>query len=222
MGSNLPTPPVGRAATTDLDSLIVSPGSPRSIQPASPISNPEVRPQILEDASTASLLRDEPVTLIHGPRFTLDPDGVATHDETTVDIVTVPCPGGHPLRTWNRDGLISRFFGAPSMRDAEVDASDTPGPSWVRQGIRREANRARIVLYEHPEAAGGTTLSTLADALLEDLEALRRQESAERPLLFVCHSIGGIIAKIALIKAGNDPKYRSILRDCYGVAFFGM
>jgi hypothetical protein len=78
------------------------------------------------------------------------------------------------------------------------------------------------VLYEHPEAAGGTTLSTLADALLEDLEALRRQESAERPLLFVCHSIGGIIAKIALIKAGNDPKYRSILRDCYGVAFFGM
>ncbi|KAK0383800.1 hypothetical protein NLU13_9711 [Sarocladium strictum] len=222
MTSKLPTPPIGRGATTDLDSLLVSPGSLRSVHPTSPSANADAKSQIPQDASTISLLHEQPVAITNGPqRFTLDPDGVGTHDETTVDIVTIPCPGGHALRTWNRDGLISRFFGAPSMRDAEVDGTDAPGLSWVRQGIRREANRARIALYEHPEAAGGTTLSTLADALLQDLEALRRQENAERPLLFVCHSIGGLVAKMALVKAGNDHKYRSILRDCYGVAFFG-
>lgn len=221
MGASSATPPVGRAATTDLDSLVVNPGSPRSLHPTSPASNPEAKPQVLEDASTISLLRDGPVEGIKSPRFTLDPDGIGTHDETTVDIVTVPCPGGHPLRSWNRDGLISRFFGAPSMREAEIDGSDTNGPSWIRQGIRREANQARTVLYEHLAAAGGTTLAKLAEDLLGNLEALRKQESAERPFLFVCHSVGGLVAKMALVKAGKDPMYQSILRDCYGVAFFG-
>ena len=213
---------MGRAATTDLDSLIVSPGSPRSNHHSSPAIAEASTNQPDDVSSTGLLLLEEPLPVASGPRFTLDPDGIATHDETTVDVVTVPCPGGHPLRSWNRDGLMSRFFGAPSMRDAEVDGSDAKSPSWVRQGIRREADRARILLYEHPDAAGGTTLSTLADALLDDLEALRRQESAERPLFFVCHSIGGIVAKMALVKAGQDPRYRSILRDCYGLAFFGI
>lgn len=153
-------------------------------------------------------------------RFTVDPPGLLTHDETTVDVVTVPCPGGHPLKTWNRDGLISRYFGAPSMRDAD-DEAEHPGPSWVRQGIRREADRARILLYEHPTVADGSTLSGLADALLEELRLLRSREKKDRPLLFIGHGVGGIVIKMALSKASRTSKFEGILRQCYGVAFFG-
>ncbi|QPH04070.1 hypothetical protein C2857_000713 [Epichloe festucae Fl1] len=155
-------------------------------------------------------------------RFSIDPPGSLTHDKTTVDIVAVPCPGGHPFRSWNRDGLMSRYYGALSMRDAEVkEDADRPSPSWIRQGIRREADRARILLYEHPEIGGGTTLSVLADALLEDLQQLRARQGQERPVLFIGHSIGGLVVKMALTKAGKDGRNGNILRECYGVAFFG-
>ncbi|KOS17214.1 Protein SERAC1 [Escovopsis weberi] len=154
-------------------------------------------------------------------RFTIDPEGELTHDETSVDVVTVPCPGGHALKSWNRDGLVGRYFGAPSMRDAEVSEADRQGPSWVRQGIRREADRARILLYEHPEMVQGTTLNKLAMALLESLRKLRADEGQERPLIFISHSVGGLVVKMALVKASRDPKYESMMRECYGVAFFG-
>jgi pimeloyl-ACP methyl ester carboxylesterase len=108
------------------------------------------------------------------------------------------------------------------MRDAEVrDEAERPSPSWVRQGIRREADRARILLYDHPEMEEGSTLSVLADELLRNLQLLRETENQERPLLFIGHSIGGLVVKMALVKAAREAKYENILRECYGVAFFG-
>ncbi|KAF4446222.1 Protein SERAC1 [Fusarium austroafricanum] len=156
-------------------------------------------------------------------RFIIDPAGELTHDQTTVDIVTVPCPGADPLRTWSRDGLMGRYFGALSMRDAEgaAEADDRPVPSWVRQGLRREADVARILLYEHPTATEGMKLSALADALLDELAKLRQREKQTRPVVFVGHSIGGIIVKMALTKAHRDPLFEDVYRQCYGVAFFG-
>lgn len=154
-------------------------------------------------------------------RFTIDPAGELTHDVTTVDVVTVPCPGGDSLKTWNRDGLLGRYFGAPSMRDAEVNESERPSTSWVRQGIRREADRARILLYDHQDVVRGTTLGKLADDFLSALQDLRDDEEQQRPLLFLGHSIGGLVVKMALVKASRDSRYQNILRECYGVAFFG-
>ncbi|KAL6876089.1 hypothetical protein HDV57DRAFT_510485 [Trichoderma longibrachiatum] len=158
-------------------------------------------------------------------RFTLDPAGRLTHDQTGVDVVTVPCPGADALRSWNRDGLMGRYFGNLSMRDVEARseaAAERRGPSWVREGIRREASRARILLYEHPRVREGTTLNSLAVALLEELRELRAAEGrGARPLLFIAHSIGGLVVKMALVKARTDPRYSDILHECYGVAFFG-
>ncbi|RCI11521.1 hypothetical protein L249_7715 [Ophiocordyceps polyrhachis-furcata BCC 54312] len=157
-------------------------------------------------------------------RFVVDPAGERTYDETTVDVVTVPCPGADPLQSWSRDGLVGRYFGAPSMRDADAVPARhgaASGPSWVRQGIRREAPRARILLYAHPDLVAGITLADLADALLQDLHLLRSGGAAERPLIFIAHSIGGLVVKMALTKAARNARYESVLRECYGVAFFG-
>ncbi|KAH6893004.1 hypothetical protein B0T10DRAFT_481246 [Thelonectria olida] len=246
------------APSGDGDSINVHPGSPPS--PLPPLSNyptnntegqGELQPanqetststeaesqlkEKIEEAKPNEKKESSPPSTPHPARFILDPSGQLTHDETTVDIVTVPCPGGHALKTWSRDGLMGRYFGAPAMRDAEgspADSnansieSDRPAPSWVRQGIRREADRARIVLYEHPvfdEGDGTTmTLSALADALLEELTELRtREDAAERPVVFVGHSVGGLVVKMALVKASRNPRFEDILKQCYGVAFFG-
>lgn len=247
----------------DGDSISVNPGSPPS--PLPPLSNyptnnsvpPPQRDELVEkrDRSMSTAAAEEemrekreaaemdekqssPPPTPHPARFVLDPAGQFTHDETTVDVVTVPCPGGHPLKTWSRDALMGRYFGAPAMRDAEGPAatadsqatssvnSDRPTPSWVRQGVRREADRARIVLYEHPvlgvDGAGDVTLSVLADALLDELVELREREEARgRPVVFVAHSIGGLVVKMALVKASRNSRFEDIWKQCYGVAFFG-
>ncbi|KAI6784937.1 Protein SERAC1-like protein [Emericellopsis cladophorae] len=171
---------------------------------------------------SASGLSEESGQHSRETRFIKDPDGDSTHDQTTVDIITVPCPGGDALRSWNRDGLLGRYFGAPAMRDAEGASGNLQGASWVRQGIRREANVARILLYEHPTLEEGTTIGDLADALLEDLRATRDESSdGQRPIVFLAHSLGGLVVKMLLAKASRDKRFEDILRDCYGVAFFG-
>ncbi|QPC72086.1 hypothetical protein HYE68_002838 [Fusarium pseudograminearum] len=217
----------GPELSNDHDSINVNPaGSPPSQLP--PLNDytikkneVEEKENIINETPSEDETAEEPS---NKGSFTIDPEGELTHDQTTVDIVTVPCPGANPLRTWSRDGRMGRFFGALSMRDAEGQTApdpDRPAPSWVRQGIRREADRARILLYEHPLTAEGMRLSTLADALLEELEELRKREKQARPIVFVGHSIGGIIAKMVLTKASRDTRYEDIYRQCYGIAFFG-
>lgn len=107
-------------------------------------------------------------------------------------VIAVPCPGADPLETWSRDALVENYFGAPSMRSStrtsDLRDSQTSGgtgesgktygttgackissPSWVRLGIRKEASKARVLMYEHREVVEGTTLNVLAEDLLREV-----------------------------------------------------
>jgi len=121
--------------------------------------------------------------------------------------------------------------------------SKTRGSSWVRLGIRRQANTARILMYQHQDPVEGTSLSGLADGLLEAImesrppdvrflscgvaqneynhEDANKNQGLPRPIIFICHSIGGLVAKMALCKASRNKGFERVINDCYGVAFFG-
>lgn len=51
--------------------------------------------------------------------------------------------------------------------------------------------------------------------------ASKREDADERPILFVAHSLGGIIVKRALVEAKLDGTYEAIRNATYGIAFFG-
>jgi hypothetical protein len=59
--------------------------------------------------------------------------------------------------------------------------------------------------------------------LLERVRAKRRAfHDEERPIIFICHSLGGIVLKKALIVAHQKAeRYSSISRDTFGVMFMG-
>jgi hypothetical protein len=113
------------------------------------------------------------------------------YNETKVDIVCVPCPGADPVETWARDPLPDGYFGLPNMQDngqqvngssavKDLAARSILSPAinrhlpkaahlWIRQGIRKEINAARVLLYRHRELTEGVNLNMLSDDLLSEV-----------------------------------------------------
>ena len=46
-------------------------------------------------------------------------------------------------------------------------------------------------------------------------------QESKRPLIFIAHSLGGIIVKQALVWAHREPQYQSIKDTTLGIVFFG-
>jgi hypothetical protein len=164
--------------------------------------------------------------------------GGTGYNETTVDIVTVPCPGAHPVETWARDPFPPNYFNLPLVDDDDhlaikelvkdailnpaIDRVLPKAPHiWVRQGIRQSADIARVALYRHRELSEDTTLEQLAGDLLEHVMGLREGLKQSRPLFFIAHSVGGLVVKQAIVMASLVEKYRGIWYNCHGVTFFG-
>lgn len=60
-----------------------------------------------------------------------------------------------------------------------------------------------------------------ATNLLDQLRFIRREQPS-RPIVFVCHSLGGIVCKQALVEAHNaDEVHGQTLTCTKGIAFFG-
>ncbi|KAF2872761.1 hypothetical protein BDV95DRAFT_397503 [Massariosphaeria phaeospora] len=109
----------------------------------------------------------------------------------------------HGTATWEKDGKIW-------LRDFLPDVLPMP---------------ARVFLYEYNAspaiAAGATKLDDHARKLLVCLEQKRMREVAQRPLVFIAHSMGGLLVKEALVEATLDDSYSEILRSTKLLVFFG-
>ncbi|KAI1751573.1 hypothetical protein F4782DRAFT_540841 [Xylaria castorea] len=160
------------------------------------------------------------------------------YNETTVDIVAVPCIGASPIDTWARDPLSEGYFTFPptSEPDKHATVKELPGSSvltptitrvlpkashlWIRQGIRKEVSQARVMLYRHRELDEGMTIEKAADDLIEQLINMRSGLKKARPIFFICHSIGGLVVKAALVKAKKHKELKTLVYACHGITFF--
>ncbi|KAI2613443.1 hypothetical protein GGR54DRAFT_651051 [Hypoxylon sp. NC1633] len=161
-----------------------------------------------------------------------------SYNQTTVDVVAVPCIGASPVDTWARDPLTGDYFGTPAPIEQQMYPTVNELPknsllsptinrhlpkasqSWIRQGVRDEVSIARVLLYRHRELVEGMTLDQAADDLLEQIAKMRAGQSGSRPIFFICHSIGGLVVKLALVKANEKPELKHFIFDTHGIAFF--
>lgn len=94
-------------------------------------------------------------------------------------IVAVHGLNGHSFQTWTSTGSKPRM--------------------WLRDFLPRRIPRARIMTYGYNsnvnDKACTTTIHEFAGRLLVDLSALRRHGDEKRPIIFLCHSLGGIVVK---------------------------
>ncbi|KAL8823327.1 MAG: hypothetical protein Q9191_005958 [Dirinaria sp. TL-2023a] len=148
-------------------------------------------------------------------RFGLTEVSPRNSNSNCVDIVFVHGLHGHPYHTWkSKENKI--FWPAELL------------PSVIEQ------ENARILLYGYDadiasftDGASKDKIHNHAEQLVAVLYADRRKRDAnEHPIIFVAHSLGGLIVKRALIHSrevsGNHTIHlRSIYISTYGILFLG-
>ncbi|KAK3695717.1 hypothetical protein B0T22DRAFT_478346 [Podospora appendiculata] len=148
----------------------------------------------------------------------LGPPPSADQSNLTVDIIAVPGLGADP----------DKSFGSEQPR----------GFNWLKdekEGIRSEIPNARVLLYSYDSRwlggkAKAQTLGNVAELLLDSIVAKRKKGPGQtndedvRPLVFLGHSMGGLVIAKAMAIAASRPEDLDRMRivDCFaGAVFFG-
>jgi triacylglycerol esterase/lipase EstA (alpha/beta hydrolase family) len=108
-------------------------------------------------------------------------------------------------------------------RDTWRTPSGPHGRLWLQADLPEHTPDARIFLYQYSATAVyGKDKDTFVGKASELLEAIRieRDGLESRPIIFLGHSMGGLLIKQALINAHNNPKYTQIKDATTGIAFF--
>uniref|UniRef100_A0A0B7JPH5 Uncharacterized protein n=1 Tax=Bionectria ochroleuca TaxID=29856 RepID=A0A0B7JPH5_BIOOC len=123
--------------------------------------------------------------------------------QTILDIVAIHGLGGHPIKTWRSGKSV-----------------------WLRDFLPSTIPEARIFTFGYSsKTTFAKTVSEIGDfarELLERLLSVRRNLPDHRPLIFICHSLGGIIFKKSLCLAhDHESRYGSLLSQIKSVIFLG-
>ncbi|RSL91608.1 hypothetical protein CEP51_000247 [Fusarium floridanum] len=166
--------------------------------------------------TTATSLFGEVSSVLHGQQSSSSSDfEISTLDypkDPQVDIVFVHGLGSDSSNAWSC-----------------IDESTGRQVSWpVTELPQRLHHKARILAYDY-ETDVGTAEYLVSRTLLHQtkrlIEALarRREGSRQRPIIFVCHSLGGIVVKNALVHASSrqTKEFRDVFDAVYGIVFLG-
>ncbi|KAI1812433.1 hypothetical protein GGS20DRAFT_22582 [Poronia punctata] len=141
---------------------------------------------------------------------------VYTHPDAKVDIILVHGLNGEPQKTWTAKNGV--FW-----------------PADLLPGSLREA-RANVLVYgynadvyskKHGSNPSDNFIYMHAQTLITSLTHYRKDEGTFRnPIIWVCHSLGGILVKRALLysndlRTSQHEDYRSIFVSTYGIVFLG-
>ncbi|KAJ4381978.1 hypothetical protein N0V85_008601 [Neurospora sp. IMI 360204] len=140
-------------------------------------------------------------------------------DDPAVDIVAVPGLGTDPKNCWGSN------VGKPNEFNW-LDHKDGLKKDFLHNGKENNRIGARVLLYHSESAWLGSLkvkpeLHHLAYALLEGLKG-ERKEAERRPIVFIGHSMGGLVIAKALCIARSKPHlFPNILEATTGAIFFG-
>lgn len=96
---------------------------------------------------------------------------------------------------------------------------------WPEDLLPTLVPTARVLLLSYNSAAlinaSNSTVGDHALTLLEQLQGLRGRETQHHPIVFICHSLGGLVVKQALVTAKLNDRYLDIVTSTAGIVFFG-
>jgi hypothetical protein len=225
----------------------------RSPSMASPTASPSAKPQFWRiqnikiserDVATEWLQQQvKELAILEGRGFSLAAGSERTLCATlTSDERPRPCN-----RSWRVDKDFIGFTPLSDPEDANVDIVAVTGlgghalgsfrspdgtMAWLRDFAPEDIPRARFITYGYDTTVVSSDdnqgVHELSRTLLDGLAIFRqRTQAQQRPLLFVCHSLGGVVLKEALVMSSKatDAKHKKLLdvmSVTYGLVFMGV
>ncbi|KAI9645218.1 hypothetical protein NHQ30_005952 [Ciborinia camelliae] len=119
-----------------------------------------------------------------------------------IDVVALHGIKGHAYNTW----------------------TDKNGNFWLRDQLPNELPGARIFSFGYDAnvvfSRGTGTVEEFAMTLLEHLIRERDGDAnRKRQIIFICHSMGGIVIKKALTKASENNLYKNVFDSTFAILF---
>ncbi|KAI1073352.1 hypothetical protein F5B20DRAFT_567330 [Whalleya microplaca] len=126
-----------------------------------------------------------------------------------VDVVAVPGLAGHAIGSWK----------SPSSNDI-----------WLRDYLPADFPNIRVLLYGYDTTLlkndSKQSIEDMGHSFLESLKAFRLSNNTHhRPIIFIGHSLGGLLVKEALVYARKKTADRTnseVFKACCGLFFFGV
>ncbi|KAI1284504.1 hypothetical protein F5Y07DRAFT_346775 [Xylaria sp. FL0933] len=122
-----------------------------------------------------------------------------------IDIVLVPGLGAHPEESWKSES--TKF-------------------NWTTEALIRDFPKSRVLLYKYQSAWTGSLkvkqfMANIAMAMLISLQS-ERKKCQRRPIVFIGHSMGGlVIAKAVILADQRRDKFPVMFEAIAGATFFG-
>lgn len=130
----------------------------------------------------------------------------------SISIIAIHGFSGHRKASWiYRD----KITGIPTLWLGDLLPESVPTARIMTYGYDSKVTNARYLTQR--------TLYSRSQTLLAALEEARRSpEARQRPLIFIAHSLGGILLKSALIFASRDKSpFKDLYLSTAGIFFFG-
>ncbi|GFF73987.1 hypothetical protein IFM60648_04080 [Aspergillus lentulus] len=144
------------------------------------------------------------IIVVHDPENTSASEDENRVNKTVFDLVAIHGLNGDPINTWTH--TETRVM-------------------WLRDLLPAAIPDIRIMTFGYNARFKNFTaqqdLKSISLKLLAELVDLRTTEDEKsRPIVFVCHSLGGIVAKKALLIGCTEEQER-VQQSVYGILFLG-
>ncbi|KAM6460766.1 protein SERAC1 isoform 1-T1 [Liasis olivaceus] len=159
------------------------------------------------------------------------PDGVyilhpqyRTNEPIKADVLFVHGLLGAAFKTWRQQDLEQ------SVDEKDVDAEDDYSECWPKTWLASDCPSLRIISVEYDTHLSDwktkcpveSYRESLAYRSTELLKKLRAAGIGDRPLIWLSHSMGGLLVKKMLLDASTDPEMASIVNSTQGIVFYSV
>jgi len=176
-------------------------------------------------------IREDDITILYQP----------STGPTRADIVFVHGLQGHPRRTWQCSAEVAKsatgkwsLFGRSERKRSHDDFEETSDSVfWPADLLPEDYTTFRILTYGYDSRvshyfkgpANKLNLSQLGENMLNRLVGERsRSKATGRPIIFVAHSLGGLLVEEALVESRkqiHNENKMDVYNSTRGIIFFG-
>ncbi|XP_074541877.1 protein SERAC1 isoform X2 [Halichoeres trimaculatus] len=161
------------------------------------------------------------------------PDGVyILHPQTRgnqpikADVLFIHGILGAAFKTWRQKDREA----SEEKEGAEAESEEDYSECWPKSWLAADCPNLRVLSVEYDshlsdwmaQCPAENQRTSLAYRSAELLKKLKQAGVGERPLVWVAHSMGGLLVKKMLLDAVEDPDMHALLKNTKGVLFYSV